>query len=135
MSNEHTYRVFISYSPQDQDWGREFVSALREAGVEGWFDASELRPGERWKERIEEALRESQTLVLIVGPSILRSPWTFFELGAAVAGKKRIIPVLTENTRPEDVPALVSQYQFLRESSPREAGRRVADALIERDAA
>src|SRR5438093_11503856 len=129
MSEQPPYRVFLSYSMQDQNWVREFASALHDKGVSSWFDATQIAPGESLAERIEEALRESRVLVLIVNPRTIRNPSMSFELGAAVADKKRIIPVLMEDVPAEDVPPWISRYQLLRESSPRRAGERVAEAL------
>lgn len=129
MTDKRRYDVFLSYSFQDQDWVREFESALSESGVEVFFDATQLAPGDRWQERIEEALRESSTLVVVVSPSTFRSTWTFFELGAALAGNKRIIPIVTEAVDVTEIPPLLMQFQFLRESSPRAAGIRVAEVL------
>ena len=135
MTERTSLKVFLSYSDRDRDWAREFASELRERGVSAWFDASELGPGEPWKERIADALRESRVLVLIVSPGALRSRWMLFELGAAVADNKQIIPVLVGDISLDDVPPLVFRYQALRESSPRIAGQRVAEAISKLDAA
>lgn len=129
MTEKRTYEVFLSYSSRDRAWVSEFAAALRDAGVKSWFDVSDLAPGERWQERIQEALRDSNTLVVILSPNSVESPWTFFELGAAVADRKRIIPVLTEDVEVTHVPLLLKQFQFLKEESPREAGKRVAEVL------
>lgn len=131
MVKEAEHTVFLSYSYKDRPWVAEFASALHDQGVPGWFDAFEMKPGERWKERIQEALRASDTLVLLLSRNSVESPWTFFEIGAAIADKKRIIPVATEDVSPDQVPSVVAQYQMLKESSPREAGRRVAEMLQE----
>src|SRR5262245_28281157 len=117
--------IFISHSAKDRDWVAAFTESLQDAGVKGWFDVSSLAPGERWQDRIQEALRDSKFLVMIVSEDYVASPWTFFELGAAVADRKRIIPVVTQDVKVEQLPPLLRQYQFLRESSPSVAGRRV----------
>lgn len=85
--------VFLSYSSKDDPWAPELASRLRDIGLEGWFDAFDLDSRESWLERREDALRKSDTLVLILGPHSLRSPWTFFGLGAAVADRKCILAV------------------------------------------
>lgn len=128
MSERH-YDVFLSYSAHDRPWVREFASALRAAGVKGWFDAHEIKPGDRWQDRVEEALRQSRTLVMVLTADSVSRPWTFFELGAAVADGKRIVPVLTEDVEISELPSLVRQYQFVREHSPEEAARKVAQAV------
>jgi hypothetical protein len=55
----------------------------------------------------------------------------FFELGAAVADKKRIIPVIAQDVDISQVPLPVRRFQMVREESPIEAGKRVA-GVIER---
>ncbi len=129
MAEKQRYDVFLSYSFKDKPWVSEFASALRDAGVKTWFDVSELAPGERWQDKIQEALRDSSTLIIILSPNSVESPWTFFELGAALADKKRIIPVVAEDVDLMRIASLLRQFQFLKESSPREAGRRVAEIL------
>lgn len=131
MADRNRPSVFISYSAKDRPWVAEFTSALREAGVEALFDVAEVRPGEPWQEHLESALRTSKTLVLILTPTSVASPWTLFELGAAIGDHKRIIPVMAADLDPGEIPQVLRRYQFLTEPSPREAGRRVAETLAE----
>src|SRR5689334_11353856 len=135
MAERRPTRIFLSYAPQDSDWAKEFAAALREAGVTGVFDASELLPGDLWVDRTEEALRQSRVFVLIVSPHTRESPQALFELGAAMGDDKRIIPVLVDDVPAGALPPFVRKYQPLRESSPRAAGERLADALTKLDAA
>jgi hypothetical protein len=94
-----------------------------------WSD-QEILPGEDWQARIEAALRESRTLVVVLGPGSQENPSTMFEVGAAMADRKRIIPVmLTDDAEPEGAPKMLRRYQPLRESSPQKAGQRVAEVI------
>jgi hypothetical protein len=129
MAEKRKYDIFLSYATHDKPWVNEFSAALRHAGITDWFDAHELRPGERWQEAIEDALRESTVLVVVVSPQSFERPWTFFELGAAVGGHKRIIPVIASETDWNELPPLIRQFQFVREASPADAARVVADAI------
>lgn len=129
MSEQQQYDVFLSHSFQDRAWVSEFVRALREAGVETFFTLEDIFPGENWQEKIEKALRESKTLIVLLSPDNVQSKWMFFELGAAVADRKFIIPILTQDIDIKDLPSLVRNYQFLYEPSPSEAGKRVAEVL------
>jgi hypothetical protein len=129
MPEKPSYDVFLSYSPQDKEWVSSFAAALREHGVRTWFDVHDLAPGERWQEKIQDALRESRALIVVLSPDSVRSPSTFFELGAAVADRKRIIPVLRGDIEPTSVPAPLSRFQFLKEASPVAAGKRVAEVI------
>src|SRR5256885_14071227 len=40
--------IFISYASQDAAAARRIANALRQGGIEVWFDQSELRGGEAW---------------------------------------------------------------------------------------
>lgn len=44
--------IFLSYASQDADAARRICEALRDAGVEVWFDQSELRGGDAWDAKI-----------------------------------------------------------------------------------
>lgn len=125
-----TYDVFLSYSSASQPWVRKFTDALTASGITKWFDAHEILPGDRWQDKIEKALRQSRVLLMVITPESIQRPWTFFELGAALADGKRIVPVLSEGVDPGDIPALVRQFQFVREKSPEAAARRVAEAVM-----
>nr|VFK08271.1 MAG: TIR domain-containing protein [Candidatus Kentron sp. LPFa]VFK24111.1 MAG: TIR domain-containing protein [Candidatus Kentron sp. LPFa] len=127
MSEKH-YDVFLSYSHKDRPWVTEFVSALETSGVKTWSDA-DIAPGERWQEKMQEALRESSTLIMVLSPNNTQSHWMFFELGAAIGGEKRIIPILLNELDIGRIPVALRQFQALRESSPQEAGKRVAEVL------
>lgn len=130
MTGARPYDVFLSYSRKDRDWVAAFTESLHDAGVNGWFDVhSSALPGEPWEDRIEEALRDSKFLVVILSPDFVESPWTFFELGAAVADRKKIIPVLTEDVKIDRLPSVLRKFQALREPSPLEAGKRVAEVI------
>lgn len=49
---ESSRAVFLSYASQDADAARRICAALRAAGVEVWFDQSELRVGDAWDQKI-----------------------------------------------------------------------------------
>lgn len=131
MTEADRLPVFISYSVQDRPWVAEFTKALREAGIAAYFDIAELQPGEPWQERLESALKRSRTLILILTPTSVSSPWTLFELGAAIGDNKRIIPIAVGDIDPDQLPWAIRRYQFLTESSPVEAASRVAETLSE----
>lgn len=126
---DRSYEVFLSYSSASQPWVRKFTEALTASGVSTWFDAHEILPGERWQAQIEKALRQSRVLIMVLTPESVQRAWTFFELGAALADGKRIVPVLSDDVDPSTIPAVVRQFQFVREKSPEAAARRVAEAV------
>ena len=44
--------IFLSYASQDAAVAGRIGDALREAGLEVWFDQSELRGGDAWDQLI-----------------------------------------------------------------------------------
>jgi hypothetical protein len=66
---------------------------------------------------------------MVLSPESLQSELMFFELGAAIADQKNIIPVAPKAIEWSSIPPLLRRYQFLNEPSPSLAGRRVAEAL------
>lgn len=115
MSPTTDYDIFLSYSNKDKSWVTEFVSALKGAGVKTWFDVHALVPGERRDDRLQQAFRESSIIVVILSENSVASPWTFFELVATIADKKRIISVLIGDIESKRIPS--------------EAGKRIAQAI------
>jgi|SRR5688572_13120132 len=128
---DHTkqYDVFLSYSYQDRTWVSEFAEALNAAGVHNWFDVGQILPGENWQDQLQEALREAEIMIIFLSEDSVQSPNVLFELGAAVAGEKKIIPIVIAQNEPHTMPAPVSQLVYLRATSPTEAGKRVAEII------
>ena len=129
MDNNKHFNVFLSYSHHDTKWVQEFTSVLKTSGISTCFDVNEIDPGEKWQEAMQKALRESKTLVVFLSHNNVNSPSTLFELGAAVADNKKIIPILVEDLDISQVPLPIRTFQMLRASSPTEAGIRVAEVI------
>lgn len=122
-------KIFLSYSFKDRPWVQAFAETLEQEGIEVWFDYHEISLGEDIREQIQEALRASSTLVVLLSSNSVQSPWIYFELGAAVADKKRIIPVVIDEVGHERLPLPLMKYQYLRESSPVSAAKEIAKAI------
>jgi TolB-like protein len=58
--------VFISYASQDAAAAARICSALRQAGVEVWFDQSELRGGDVWDRQIRQQIHDCRLFMPIV---------------------------------------------------------------------
>jgi tetratricopeptide (TPR) repeat protein len=50
--------VFLSYASQDAEAAKRICEALRAAGIEVWFDQSELRGGDAWDAMIRGQIKE-----------------------------------------------------------------------------
>lgn len=129
MANPRKFDVFISHSGADRKWASKFVDVLEANGVHAWLDDAVVQPGDEWSGQVEEALREAPVLAVLVSPDYLSSPWQAFELGAALGGKKKIIPIITEPAQNVPLPSPLRELKSLEEASPEAAGKLVADVV------
>jgi TolB-like protein len=63
---ETTKAVFLSYASQDAEAARRICEALRAAGLEVWFDQSELRGGDSWDASIRKQVKECTLFVPLI---------------------------------------------------------------------
>jgi hypothetical protein len=52
-------QIFLSYAREDEDKVKELYQRLSDAGFKPWMDKKDILPGEIWKSRIPQAIRES----------------------------------------------------------------------------
>jgi len=92
------YDVFLSHSSADKPAVEKLAHKLIEAKVNPFLDKWHLIPGEPWEEALEEALDQSRTCAVFVGPTGL-GPWQNEEMRSALEDRVRnkafrVIPVL-----------------------------------------
>jgi len=63
--------VFLSYASQDVDAARRICAALRAAGVEVWFDQSELRGGDAWDAAIRKQIKACALFIPVISRNTL----------------------------------------------------------------
>ena len=75
-----TQAIFLSYASQDADAARRICDALRAAGLEVWFDQSELRGGDAWDASIRKQIRECALFVPIISANTQAREEGYFRL-------------------------------------------------------
>jgi len=119
LPTEPSRAVFLSYASQDAEPARRICEALRAAGIEVWFDQSELRGGDAWDLNIRRQIRECALFIPIISAQTTSRPEGYFRLEWAVAeqrtqmiarNKAFIIPVCVDAT-PDSVPDLPESFQ------------------------
>lgn len=96
--------VFISYKHEEQDFVEMLIRQLEAAGFPVWLDTEQLRAGENWRESINEAIRDSFALILVISPDSKRSEYVTYEWAFAQGAGVKVIPVLlklTEKLHPQ----------------------------------
>ena len=64
--------VFVSYKREDAARVRKLVAALREQGLDVWWD-EDIPPSAPWEATIERALREAKTVIVCWSPDAVAS--------------------------------------------------------------
>ena len=106
MQREKRYDVFLSHNSADKPTVEYLAQRLRQEGLEPFLDKWHLVPGDPWQEALEEALDQSRTCAVFLGPEGL-GPWENEEMRVALnqrvrAPDFRVIPVLlSESQMPE----------------------------------
>ncbi len=75
-----TQAIFLSYTSQDADAARRICDALRAAGLEVWFDQSELRGGDAWDASIKKQIKECALFVPIISANTQAREEGYFRL-------------------------------------------------------
>jgi hypothetical protein len=132
-------KVFISHAATDARLASRLTQVLREAGFDVWHD-TEIFPGENWGEKLGEALRESDAMVVLLTPDSVRSPNVRYEIGYALGKsdyKGRLLPVIAaspEQLPKEEIPWVLNRLRMIQltgQEEDEEGLRQIAQALKE----
>ncbi len=107
-------KVFLSHASEDkQRFVVSFATALRERGIDVWFDKWEILPGDSLVDKLfEEGLKEAEAVLIVISAVSITKPWVRKELNAAVVNQitrqTKVIPVVLDNAEvPEALRSLV----------------------------
>ena len=73
-----TGAVFLSYASQDTEAAQRICDALRAAGIEVWFDKSELRGGDIWDRQIEDRIHDCRLFIPLISANTERRDEGYF---------------------------------------------------------
>jgi TolB-like protein len=117
--------VFLSYASQDREVARGLFDALAAAGIEAWFDRSELRGGDAWDRKIRREVQECALFIPVISSNTaarregyFRLEWDLADQRTHMMARNRafIVPVCVDAT-PEttaDVPESFQRVQWTR---------------------
>jgi hypothetical protein len=95
-------KVFVTHSLENPGWGERLKSSLEERGISVWSDAGDDRPDLTWTDKLEQAMRDVEAVVVLIDPRSKpdekeRRVWQV-ALGAVWSDpNKRMIPFLLRN--------------------------------------
>jgi len=104
---EPSRAVFISYASQDAEPAQRICETLRAAGIEVWFDQSELRGGDAWDRQIRNQIHDCALFVAIISAhsdarleGYFRREWRLAveRSGDMAEDVAFLVPVVVDNT-------------------------------------
>ena len=125
-------KVFISHSSSGADsrWVKELAKSLERRGLSSRLADYDIRPDATIVERLEQSLRESDVVVVIVSPNYAHDPTLFFEIGAAIGMGKRVIPIVPPESEFSQLPLPLRDLAALRRGTPDEAANAIAATTL-----
>jgi TolB-like protein len=123
--SETNKAIFISYAKQDAEAAARICAVLREAGIEVWFDQSELRGGDAWDAAIRRQIKACCLVIPIISANTQGRAEGYFRLEWKLAidrshlmsqDRPFLIPVVIDNTQEGDerVPDRFREVQWTR---------------------
>jgi TolB-like protein len=117
--------VFLSYASQDAEAAERICEALRVAGMEVWFDQSELRGGDAWDQSIQDQINTCALFIPLISANAHARVEGYFRLewklaidrSHRMAPKQRfLMPVVIDDTRQSDdaIPNRFRELQWSR---------------------
>jgi HEAT repeat protein len=103
--------VYISFKNDDASLAADVMRQIEDAGFQVWSDNERLRAGETWREAIDQAIRDSFALILILSPAATASDQIMYEWMFALGVGVRVIPVLLE---PAELHPRLEKLDFLK---------------------
>jgi hypothetical protein len=133
--------VFISYASEDRAAARMLRDAINEAGLDAWYDESELGGGDAWDQKIRRQIRDCDYFMPVISATTERRKEGYFRREWRLATERTLdmaddvlflLPVVLDETHQSGarVPERFLSVQWLR--TP--AGQRTPalDALLQR---
>jgi TolB-like protein len=122
---EPSHAVFLSYASQDAEAALKICETLRAAGIDVWFDQSELRGGDAWDQSIRKQIKGCALFIPVVSRHTHERAEGYFrfEWKLAIdrshlitATKAFLLPVAIDETPDDDeqVPDRFRELQWTR---------------------
>jgi hypothetical protein len=82
-------RIFISYSSKNTDIAERLYGDLQSNGVRCWFAPEDIKIGDKFRQRIDDAIHIHDKLLVILSAESVASNWVTSEVEAALEREDR----------------------------------------------
>ncbi len=95
---DQSFDVFISHASEDKDEiVRPLAHALKQQGLDVWYDEFELRLGDSLRRKIDAGLARSTFGIVVLSQAFFKKDWPNYELDGlvtrAVTGEQVLLPI------------------------------------------
>jgi len=107
--------IFICHSSRDKTFVRGLVTRLRADGIEVWLDELEVRIGDSIHQKINDGLKRSDFVAVVLSTASVSSKWVQEELSSASSLEKYsdrgiiVLPILIEEC---EIPPLLLDRRY-----------------------
>lgn len=125
--------IFLSHNSEDKPFVRELKARLEAQGAKDvWLDEAEIMIGDSLTKKIEEGLKKTKYIGVVLSPKSVKSAWVERELEIAInrelsTGEVVVLPLLYEKC---DLPAFLSGKLYANFISPADYDEGVAKLLL-----
>lgn len=106
------YDCFVCYASQDERFALAAANDLRLHGLTVFVARLSVEPGDQWSSAIKNAMRGSDWVIFLAGKHARQWPYALQEVGAAIFGMKRLIPIVWD-CAPSELPGWSKEYQAI----------------------
>ncbi|WP_318627409.1 toll/interleukin-1 receptor domain-containing protein [Paenibacillus polymyxa] len=94
--------IFLSYSNKDKDLANIFINKLRDFDIKVFVDVLDLKVGDDWSEVLNNGLRNSDAVVILITKNSISSDNVSSELYVSLGymkerGKPRVLPIIFDD--------------------------------------
>lgn len=130
------YDVFISHASEDKDSVvRPLAIALKNKGVNVWYDEFELKIGDSLRRKIDHGLSKSKFGIVVISRSFIKKGWTNYELDGlmtkAISGQQILLPIWHDITKQEVIDYSPSLTDKVARNTSQETVEEIAEEIAE----
>jgi hypothetical protein len=59
-------KIFLSYARENMSMAKQLYNDLKRYGLDVWLDTESLLPGDRWKDKIQDAIENSNYFIALL---------------------------------------------------------------------
>lgn len=114
---------------------RPLANALKEKGLNVWYDEFELKIGDSLRRKIDQGLAKSRFGIVVISRSFIKKGWTNYELDGlmtkAISGQQTLLPIWHDITKQEVIDYSPSLADKVARNTSQETVEEIANEIAD----